>query len=242
MEKEIKSRTASDVIISLENKIDYLMQMHKNLDLNVKIISNKLSHMINALTVLPNDLNHNSISPDPVSIATAPPSFQENDFKQLKIKEEFSLPKEMGLPVEASPVGFRRTSRPETYSSPESNQKNIPTPSVPQPEMHAPKFEQSSTIHISSTANRIPVIQRIVDKNGKSIFMAEVEIINNQSNIVEMKTRTSGVGKWQATLLPGEYKITIRKREALNKQNIEAVQNISIDNSTPAELPMLICK
>jgi hypothetical protein len=239
MDQEPK-RTASDLLLSLEAKVNQLMQMHRNLDLNVKIVSNKLNHMIEAFTNTNESIGSPSL--DPHAIATAPPSFQNPEGFKMNIQDEFSPPKEMGLPIDAAPVGFRRTSRPEAYSSVSPEQKNTPTPSIPQPLMQPAKLMQSSTLHIPSAANRSPVMQRIVDKNGKSLFMAQVEIVNAQSNLVEAKTRTNGTGKWQATLLPGNYKITIRKNEAANKQNIEVTQNITIDANTPNELPMLIVK
>jgi hypothetical protein len=241
MDNEPKQRTASDVLLSLENKIDQLMQMQRNQDLNIKIMSNKLNHMIDALTNMSSD----PVAPastDPYTIATAPPSPQIPEGFKVKVQDELVFPKETGLPIEAAPVGFRRTSRPETYSASSPEQKNTPTPAMPQPVMHTAKVIQSNTQHIPSEANRIPVMQRVVDKNGKSLFMAQVEIVNSQSNIVEAKTRTNGLGKYQATLLPGNYKITIRKNETANKQNIEMTQNITIDAHTPNELPALIVK
>lgn len=240
VEQETKQRTAADVLLSLEEQVKQLMQMHRNLDLNIKILSNKFNQVIEVLTAMPTDPNP-SLFPDPHAIATAPPSLQIPEFK-MKIQNELPIPKETGLPIDAAPVGFRRTSRPESYSAVTPGDKNIPTPSIPQPEMHAAKLKESSTVHIPSSANKIPVMQRIVDKNGKSIFMAEVEITNKHTNIVEAKTRTNGVGKWQATLAPGDYKVSIRKREALNKQNIETSQDLSINTSTPNELQVLICR
>ena len=243
MSEENKSRTASDVLLSVENDLKQLMQMNKNLDLNVKILSNKINHVIEALLAAPTTNSDPVLfgEANPMSIALAPPAPQEQGFK-MNIQEEFFMPKEAGLSTDTAPVGFRRTSRPETYSAATKEQKNIPTPSVQQPTMHVAKIEQSSTQHIPSTGNRIPVMQRIVDRNSKSLFMAQVEITNLQTNIVETKTRTSGVGKWQATLLPGNYKVTIRKNESLSKQNIEVSQTITIDANTPNELPMLIVK
>lgn len=89
----------------------------------------------------------------------------------------------------------------------------------------------------------IPVIQRCVDKNSKAIFLADVEIVDMMTMQPVFKTRTNGAGKWQAPLGIGDYRVTIRKRESVTKEKIEAVQDIHVDGSVPKlELPLLIIK
>lgn len=89
----------------------------------------------------------------------------------------------------------------------------------------------------------IPVIQRCVDKNSKAIFLADVEIVDMMTMQPVFKTRTNGAGKWQAPLAIGDYRVTIRKRENVTKEKIEAVQDIHVDGSVPKlELPLLIIK
>lgn len=90
---------------------------------------------------------------------------------------------------------------------------------------------------------QIPVSQRCVDKNGKSIFLADVEIVDMTTAQPIFKTRTNGAGKWMASLGIGGYRVTIRKRESVTKEKIEAVQDIQVDGTQPKlELPMLIIK
>ena len=46
-----------------------------------------------------------------------------------------------------------------------------------------------------------------------------------------------------ASLGIGNYRVTIRKRENVTKEKIEAVQDIQIDGSVPKlELPMMIIR
>ena len=90
---------------------------------------------------------------------------------------------------------------------------------------------------------QIPVQQRIVDKNGKSIFMADVEITDLSTSMPIFKTRTSGTGKWMAALSVGAYQVKIGKRASNTKEKLEATQDIQVDGSqSPLELPMLIIK
>jgi len=246
MEKE--PRKASDIILSLESKIDQLMHMHRALDLNIKIISNKLNQLIEAV---------NEPAPTNVEI----PSQQvevENALEQnpnaVAVQADLQLPG-----VDLSPVGFRRTSRPETYMGNEqfTDVKNVPTPSMPQPKFQpqqpfppqpfppqqakAPRMQQAQQPPNSN--NKIAVQQRIVDKGGKPVFLADIEITNASNNQMEFKTRTNGVGKWQAVLPMGNYRVNVKKRESLTKEKIEITQNLIVDGSaSPQDLQVLIIK
>lgn len=102
---------------------------------------------------------------------------------------------------------------------------------------------QSQGRALEQAQGQIPVSQRCVDKNGKSIFLADVEITDMTTAQPIFKTRTNGAGKWMASLGIGSYRVTIRKRESVTKEKIEAVQDIQIDGSVPKlELPMMIIK
>ena len=95
----------------------------------------------------------------------------------------------------------------------------------------------------ASAQGAIPIMQRCVDKNGKSIFLAEVDIISLTDGQPVFKTRTNGTGKWMASLGIGSYRVTISKRASMNKEKLEAVQDIQVDGTqSPLELPMMIIK
>jgi hypothetical protein len=227
---EQKNRTATEVLISLEAKIDQLMHQHKTLDLNIKILSNKLNQLLAA-----------PLTPSMPSVSVGDDFSPNETFPEYPPEPE--LPPGFSLPVETAPVGFRRTSRADTYAPAESQpKKNVPTPAIPTPTMHPAQEKVSTSVHIPSSADRMPIMQRIVDKNGKAIFMAEVEIVNNKNHNTELKTRTNGVGKWQASLAPGQYKVFLRKAGAVGKPKIEVIQDLTVDGSTPNELQMMIVK
>jgi hypothetical protein len=91
--------------------------------------------------------------------------------------------------------------------------------------------------------NAVPVMQRVIDKNAKTVFMANVEIVDLATAQPVFKTRTNGTGKWQASLPVGDYRITIKKGEGLTKAGLEAIQDIKVDGSiSPYELKQLILK
>jgi hypothetical protein len=111
------------------------------------------------------------------------------------------------LEMETNPQGVRRTSR-----QPEA------------PSTDAPIVSQSGE-------RKIPVIQRVTDKDAKDLFMADVRVMNEKKEIVA-RVRTNNVGKWQALLAPGKYDVHILKTDTATKTKIEAMQTVTIPNNT----------
>lgn len=234
-------RKATDVLLELEAKINLLLDIVRSQDLNIKVLSNKLNVFID--NGLKNNVQGPRITVEAIS------TVDKNTSDQIAINAEEQLP------IESKPKGFRRTSRPETYSGdneylPQKQPVNpkfpVQVPNaeaiVPPEAMRAVEQPKEKLHEQVSHVNSIPVQQRVVDKNGKSIFLADVDIFNQNGEKVS-KTRTNGAGKWTASLNVGDYKIVLSKREALTKERVEIVQNIKIDGKTsPLELSMLIFK
>ena len=123
--------------------------------------------------------------------------------------------------------------------------KGAKTPQPPMPSMGQmiPPEPPESQQFAQEPQGQIPVMQRVVDKNGKSIFLADVEITDLSTSQPVFKTRTNGTGKWMASLGIGAYRVTIGKRASMSKEKLEAVQDIQVDGTqSPFELPMLIIK
>ncbi|HEY5267703.1 MAG TPA: hypothetical protein VII94_01050 [Candidatus Saccharimonadales bacterium] len=96
-----------------------------------------------------------------------------------------------------------------------------------------------------SPQGQIPTMQRCVDGNNKTVFLANVEITDLVTGRQVVKTRTNAAGKWMAPLSVGNYRVVIKKgaTPATNKAALEAIQDISVDGSvTPLELPMVIVR
>lgn len=96
-----------------------------------------------------------------------------------------------------------------------------------------------------SSQGQIPTMQRCVDGNNKTVFLANVEITDLVTGQQVVKTRTNAAGKWMAPLSVGNYRVVIKKgaTPATNKAALEAIQDINIDGSvTPLELPMVIVR
>lgn len=252
-------RKASDVLLDLETKIDQVVALQRSQDLILKILTNK----INALIEMVN------------SAEDAPPP----TVSALPNNQIVPIHHEDRLPVQESPSGFRRTSRPETYvpSAPPPSkitQKQLPAPKPQMPAPPPPVPEEQEVVYPvifpeynpsappqskkvaeakqpapvkqhsqpSTPGNKVPVDQRIVDRNGKAIFLANVTILDPDGN-VEQTARTNGVGKWQASLGVGRWTVKITKQESVSKEKIDVSQDIVIDGqSVTQSLPVLICK
>ena len=128
---------------------------------------------------------------------------------------EAPVPSFPPLAIETVPQGTRRTNRPQTHSE-------------------APHSFIDSD-------KKVPVIQRVVDATtSKNVFMATVEITNDSRIIVE-KIKTNASGKWQAQLRPGNYTVSIQKKDVVSGKLIENSQKITIDNTDSAiTLPLVM--
>lgn len=235
-----EQRKATDVLLDLETKIDLLMSMIRNQDLNIKILSNKLNELLKN--------NSNTVSnnfPNAVSEVKNGGFTIEAETKQIPILAEHNVP------VDYSPTGFRRTSRPETYSGdnavlkPKKPQKEAEIIVPKEAEKNVIKDDQSNPVNQQkqSTENAVPIIQRVVDRNGKSIFLADVEVFNIETSEKVQKTRTNGAGKWTASLMPGQYRVVLSKRDPVTKGKLENTQDLVVDGTiVPLELKMLTLK
>src|SRR5579885_3417371 len=90
-------RKASDILIDLEEKINKVLAIQQIVDTNVKNLSNKLNEITTAINNGTQQKSHK------------PPEFS------IEAPKTISISQENQLPIEQAPVGFRRTSRPETF-------------------------------------------------------------------------------------------------------------------------------
>jgi hypothetical protein len=226
-----EERKATDVLLSIESKLEALLNHHRTQELNLKILSNKFNSLMENISSQLSDIKKPVLQPK-ITVEAADVATSKN----IPISSNFHLNSD------SSPIGFRRTSRPETFEEknlqPEALNKKIElkfdnekekenTPLIP------PKLSDSTIAQIT---------QRIIDKNQKSIFLAEIEVKSEDGTTVH-KTRTNSIGKWNATLPPGKYRVSASKRETSNKQKVEIFQDIEIDGSkSMMQLPDLIVK
>jgi hypothetical protein len=268
-----EKRKASDVLLELESDIKVLIGIVRSQDLSLKIVSNKLNEVmqiVEKLSAGPPKITVEAVQVPPQTWRyqnQSVPLDSEKQGSNIPFDPERRVPisADNKLPLENSPKGFRRTSRPETFegdnaylpkSEPEETHKypvqlpKAPPGRGPQAEAFVPPEATNKTAptktklaHPALAQNAIPVQQRVVNKSGNSVFLADVEIVSHSSGETVSKTRTNGTGKWQAALPIGGYRVTVRKRESLTKEKIEAVQDVEVDGSvSPLELQVMIIK
>ena len=270
---EQEPRKATDVLLAIEAKLDSLLKRADASDLNIKIVSNKLNELNESIkkeqSASQGKITVEAIKTGPVpnqaavifgQVPVADPS------------RAIPVTAESRLPLDESPQGFRRTSRmegdaaylkkdgvpaptnpslfvksnqtppgrtsgeslPATTTLPTKKQADNPIPS--------PQTTPQQSVELN-THSIVPVEQRVVDHNGKSIYLAEVEIIDLASGEQAFKDRTRGTGKWMAALPIGQYKVIIKKLESLTRSKAESIQTITVDGTqSPLKLPMAIIK
>jgi hypothetical protein len=259
-------RKASDVLLELEQKLDVALNIIRAQDLNIKILSNKLNAVLEVL-------DKKSVEPPKFvveAVNTAVPQMPISQFQvvsELDDQKQIPVSAEFKLPLEKEPTGFRRTSRPETFAGDDAYLQRAPKAAPkPQPNVMAPPPGRTAEVIVPPAAekkaaletvpakrqvkaveqivqNAIPVQQRVVNKHGKSLFLADVEIIDLSTMQQICKTRTNGTGKWMASLGVGQYRVIIRKMENATKEKLEVTQEIEIDGTqSTVELQTVIIK
>lgn len=245
-----EQRKATDVLLAIESKLDTLIATWQSIDFNQKLISNKLSELLNSKTKEPPRITVEAVN------NIAPPPIDPN--RNVEVSAEDALP------LEERPNGFRRTSRPETYSGdgaylnkpkkpaeeirfpvqiPRGDKTEVIIPQQSTAVVEQPQVPAAKPAPARHATGTVPVMQRIVDKNGKSIFLADIDIIDNTTTTSVFKTRTNGAGKWMASLPIGEYTVVFRKRDSLTKEPLELTQNIQVDGTkSPLDLPVCIIR
>jgi hypothetical protein len=273
-------RKASEVLLDIEAKLDTILSTIRANDLNIKVLSNKLSEVMKNMEKL-------QAAPPKITVEAvqAPiPNQSAAIFGQVPTTEPgraIPIKAEATLPTDNSPQGFRRTSRPESYVEGETylKKEGVPPPAAPSylfmqqqqgkpppgrsgldvivPPTTPPPKKKAATAApqapVQPSAQKpateapahgiIPVEQRVVDKNGKSVFLADVEVVDLDTGDQVSKSRTNGTGKWMAALPVGRYRVSIKKLESLTREKVESVQTIEVDgNQSPLKLPMVIIK
>lgn len=261
---EQEPRKATDVLLDLESKIDVLMGTIKAMDLNIKVLSNKLNEVMKNLdkpTASPPKIIVEAVQSPTQVIAPSPMPVTDPE-------RAIMVTAESKLPADDAPIGFRRTSRPEGYAGDHEYiaRPNVPPPNQPSAFKPPPGRSTNDTVIVPPAKNKsvpknnpppvspkmvtgadthgiVPVEQRVVDRNGKSVFLADVEVVDTSSGEQISKSRTNGTGKWMAALPLGNYKVTIRKLESLTREKVESIQTIEVNgNESPLKLPMVIIK
>lgn len=218
-------RKATEILLSLEEKVNTLVKIVSVYDMNTKIILNRVNKIHAYIEMLEREVVEHAAPKHP----TAASQLGEPD----PIDEgPIETSAEHVITMTDKPMGHRRTPRAETYVS-----EVLPAVPVQEPEVRHAKVDNE---------RKVPVTQRVTwqDASGavKDLFMAEVSIFNDQKELVT-KTKTNAAGKWQAYIKPGMYTVNVTKTDTATKKKLEALQDIDVEDSkTTVILPTVIVK
>jgi hypothetical protein len=217
------TRNASDVILSLETKIDQLLNIVISQDLIIKNLSNKHNEIIRRLDSLANR---------PTVVSSEP------------LVQTAKIP----TPPDNSPA-YRRGGRdliPTPAQQPPAQTQNV-SQAVPQPEIVVPMqppvvpTDEPDTF-IEEGPQKFPVTQKIVNDKKKPIFPVGVEIFNEAGQIYA-KVKTNVTGKWMAQLPIGGYRIVTTALLVDQPGPRTNTQLITVDGKkSPQQLPELVVK
>jgi putative ATP-grasp target RiPP len=270
---ENEPRKASEVLLELEKTVNILLSIIRAQDLNIKILSNKLNTVIENMNKQPPaakftaEAVHTARPLPPVSPFQQ--TFELDPERQIPVSSEARLPMEMepqGFRRTSRPETFAGDDSYLPQSTPQTDKIQMPKappgrggptpppgrtaevvvpPAATKQKATAPtakqQHQQPRTQNI--VQNAIPVMQRVVDSSGKSLFLADVEIIDLATMQSIYSTRTNGMGKWMASLGIGTYRVLIRKMEKLTGSKKETPQDIQVDGTqSPLELQTIIIK
>jgi hypothetical protein len=239
----MSDRKASDILLDLELKIDKLIASQQSNEMLYKALYNKLNQFLQL----------------------------QNNQQTQQVKYEVNVNGSESKPnVGPQPSGMFSISAPEIIEKPILEQEEKPnfsdrrgsrdfSPAVPKepirqkeviaeiqlpPTSQAQEFQpKEKEVEQSLVGGTIPVIQRVIDKNGKVVFLAEVDIYDRDTLKLAFKTKTNGMGKWMASLKPGTYKVRIEKKETLSKPKIESYQELVVkEDSSRIDLQTFIIK
>jgi hypothetical protein len=189
-----KSRSVSEVVIDLEQKVDTLLAYYRNMDANIKLLLSRSRQNLVSEKVVSNLSNAGqgakfpgktpakpAAKSTPAPKPTKPNLPQTNIFETLKaragVTDDAELTTEHDeLIEEAVHKGTRRGARTATKPS-----------------------------------GKISVSQQVLNDEGGPVFLASVEILDMSGDLVK-QTRTNTKGRWVAPLEPGQYAIHIVKR------------------------------
>lgn len=128
----------------------------------------------------------------------------------------------------------------------EDESKQVAQEAMPQGSRRTSKFVSKEK---NSTTKKIAVTQQVSFPDGDPVAFANIEITDSKGETIK-RTKTNGNGTWLAPLVPGEYKVYLRKNmtEDSDRLPVEFNQNIEVPQSNrsiqlpPPELPEAYAK
>lgn len=214
-------RKASDILLSIEDKMNSLIKSMSVYDLNTKLMLSRINSIYAYIEQLKAEAE---LQPDQIDQGTIQVVAQEaipitdvptKDRRIGRVEPPVQIPQRP-----ATPQQMQTQAQPVPVQTPQNKKVNVPV----------------------SSDRKVPVVQQLKYSTGGDVFMAEVSVANQDNELVH-KTKTNAIGKWQAHLKPGKYYVSVVKTDTTTKKKIEALQELTIPNSEgTVNLPPAIIK
>lgn len=202
-----EKQSATDLLLSLERKIDLILKYYKNMDNNLKLVLNQInSQKSENVTIVDKKVSI------PEELKVINKDNFENRIKTNKF-EEF-----------AASRGIDASSETEE----ESDDKLLDSPSG------RGNLSQRGVKAVTKTGGKSVITQSIINKDGNNLYLASVEITDAVTGDLIKQCRTNTAGKWMAQLQPGDYTVKITKQFPAEK-NMAPI-NVTYNVTTPPSL------
>lgn len=193
-------RKATDILLIIESDVKEILAYVRNNDLNYRLILERLRLLSEGASKAP--------------LAISPPSLVSGDTKPV--------PLSAGPFIQSSDLKEKIRKAMEEASLQDDNVKFQDL----EVENSQSGKRRGTRVQINAE-KQVSVQQKIVDSDGKNVFMAKVEIFDEQGNLAK-QTKTNQTGKWLAQLLPGRYSVTITKAGTATKSPVESTYSVLI--------------
>lgn len=208
-------RTTSEIILSLEEKIDKLLSYTSNQDLLLKTLNNKilkLEKIINDIMKEDVQLENNEVKE---VISPLPQSLQDS----LQVKPIQNGLKKIEIKGIKENVNFFKKED-GSYVLGKLIEENKQNPI---------KLENTEQKPVGYSNKSVPIQQQVLYLDDKPAAMVGVEVYRNNNLIKKIKTVTNG--KWNLSLEPGDYIIKLNKKQNSSRPEINYEYTVTIPAS-----------
>lgn len=219
---ENNNRTATDILLNLEQIITTLDKRIQNSETLLKLLLSKFNDSKQTVPMVQNTPVQQT-NPVPQNNIATTNVINKDNFETRTVTNKFSeLANSYGISVE------------ETFAK-EASSGNMSEAKT----RGNSRVQRSSTTAVAKSA-----VSQTLNHGTSPLFLANIEFFNQNGDLVS-QTRTNTKGKWLMTLEPGNYNVHVTKRfpPDSGKSSIDTNYNIEVFSSDkPVELNPLSLK
>jgi hypothetical protein len=208
------NRKATDILLSIEEMVKKVLGHNRNQDMLNKTLLNRIADLekkISTGTQLQESQDFQKHQDFPKHSGDAPPRRINQQLPGLKPSVKIKQQKPESNQIVRDPN--------------EEEEEKLEVTSKP-----VGKRRDARYVSSGNKIKQVPVQQKIMYEDGRSVSMAKIEIFDSETKLVK-NTKTNATGKWTNALMPGLYTVKISKKETSTKRAIEAQTEINILNS-----------